>query len=116
MSNKIAIFSSQDADGTSINFKINPREGLGVTDTEYSAYLEIFGSLGGGTLSLQKQCIDGTFRELEDETSKLATKFPSSGKLLVMPFGFKSQDGFRFVLAGATTPNLTITGINMSEV
>lgn len=115
MSNKIAIFSGQDDNGTSIEFKINAREGLGVTDTEYSAYFEIFGSVGGGTLSFQKECIDGTFRELEDDTADIASKLPASGKALLIGVGFKSEDKFRFVLSGATAPDLTITGINMSE-
>jgi hypothetical protein len=107
------IFSAQAVDGDSVIFKISPREGVGISDTDYSAYFEIFGSLGGGTLSLQKECIDGTYREAEQISIDIAADFPSSGKVLLQSFNFKDQSNWKFVLAGSTTPSLTITGINM---
>lgn len=113
MSNKFAIFSAQDSDGDSAEFKVSPREGVGIDDTEHSAYFEIFGSLGGGTLALHKKCKDGTYREAEQETTDINADFPSSGKVLIKSFNFKDSESWKFVLSSSTSPELTITGINM---
>jgi len=114
MSNQFVIFSAQDEDADSALFSVSPREGVGISDTDYSAYFEIFGSLGGGTLTLQKKCIDGNFKEVENLTSSFNADLPSSGKCALISMNFKDPTGiFKFNLAGSTTPELTITGINM---
>lgn len=113
MSNEFVIFSAQDEDATSPAFKVSPREGVGISDTEHSAYFEIFGSLDGGSLSLQKKCKDGNYKEAEQETIQIAANFPSSGKVLIQSFNFKDDSEWQFVLSGSGTPSLTITGINM---
>lgn len=114
MSNQFVIFSEQDEDADSALFTISPRDGVGISDTDYSAYFEIFGSLGGGSLALHKKCKDGTFREAENLTTALNVDFPSSGKCALISMNFKDPTGiFKFVLSGSTAPELTITGINM---
>tara|TARA_R110000796_G_scaffold27417_3_gene75623 strand:+ start:7161 stop:7556 length:396 start_codon:yes stop_codon:yes gene_type:complete len=113
MSNKLSIFSNQITDGDSIKFFVSPREGVGISDTQNSAYFEIFGSLGGGTLSLQKKCIDGAYREEVEGTQAINSGFPAAGKVLVKALNYKDQDNWKFVLAGATNASLTVTGINM---
>lgn len=114
MSNQFPIFSAQAEDADSVEFRIAERDGVGVNDTDYSAYFEIFGSLGGGALALKKKCLDGTFREAENLTTAINQDLPSSGKCALISVNFKDPTGiFKFTLSGATTPELTITGINM---
>ncbi len=113
MSNKFKIFENQTEDGDSVVFRISERAGVGISDTEFSAYFEIHGSLGGGTLSLQKECNDGTYREFEEATNNITTLFPSSGKMNALPMNYKDSGNWKFVLSGATDASLYITGINM---
>jgi hypothetical protein len=114
MSNQFVIFEEQVVDGDSAEFSISPRDSVGIADTDYSAYFEIFGDLGGGVLTLLKKCKDGTFREAENLTNSFNQDLPSAGKCALISMNFKDPTGiFKFNLTGATSPELTITGINM---
>jgi len=113
MSSNFPIFSGQTTDADSTIFMVSPRDSVGVNDTEHSAYFEIFGGLGGGTLSLQKLCKDGSYREETALTVAINASFPSSGNVSIKSFNFKDAGLWKFVLSGATGASLTITGINM---
>lgn len=115
MSNQFVIFEEKAVDGDSAEFSISARDSVGVADTDYSAYFEVFGGLGGGSLVLKKKCKDGTFREAENVNTAFNQDFPSSGKCALIAMNFKDPSGiFKFTLTGATDADLTITGINMN--
>lgn len=119
MSNIITLFQEQIVDGTTSTFKISRPDGLGYADTEFSSYIEIFlktGGIGGGSLSLQKKCGDGEFREVERETLEINANLPSVDKQYIFSMNYKDDSEFRIVLSGSTSPNISIYGINMQLV
>lgn len=113
--NTIKIFDNQTSNGTSLIFTVNRPENKGYADTGFSAYIGIYGDLGGGNLSFQKKCLDGIFRELEVETNDITVNFPDLNKQLVKPINYKSDEEFKFVLSEAGAPTLFIDGINLKE-
>jgi len=117
MPNIIEIFDNIVADATSEPFKITVPDSIGSNDTDFSAYFEIFGGLGGGTLTLEKKCVDGIYRNLAEESTEIAGLFPpTSSDVLVMAINYKDpEELFRFKLTGATASTLSIYGINMNR-
>lgn len=119
MSNKFEIFVDQTSDAESPAFKISRPDSVGLSDTEYSAYFEIFlgaGNIGGGSVLLKKKCQDGAFRQLVTDSKDLNTKIAgldTTSKGEVIALNFKADDEFKMELIGSTGPNLTITGTNM---
>ena len=116
MANPIAIFNNQGGTGTSEEFKTVLPDSKGFADTEFSCYLEIFGGLGGGSLVLNKKCVNGTFKIMRDATNKIATEFPDSGDVLVVALNYKSGESFTMDLVGAIGATLTVGGINFEFV
>lgn len=113
MSNAITIFDAITTDTISSEFRTILPDSKNFADTEFSAYLEIFGGIGGGVLNLQKKCVDGTFKTVKRATDEIADKFPAAGEVLIIALNYKSGESFRLELAGATGATLTVGGINL---
>lgn len=117
MSNKVPIFEIQATDAVSEAFKLSVPDSIGVADTSHSSYIEIFGGLGGGVLTLEKKCGDGVFRNSEQESIIIADKFPSlATDVLTLPINYKDrEEEFQMRLTGATGATLSAYGINMNQ-
>ena len=119
MTNSIKLFDDQTDDGDSAEFIINTPTSKGYADTEFSAYLELYGSLGGGTLELHKEVIAGsnTFLNMKEESDDINTNFPTEvDDLLVRPINYKSGEKLKLVLTGATSPDLNANVYNATKV
>ena len=120
MTNKFEILNNTTTNATSPAFKVNLRDAIGVNDTEYSAYFELQGVLGGAVLSWQKLCqpVGGgaaTYLEILDDSVSLNTNFPATAGCILMSLGIKFNDSMQLVVSGVSgTTNITITGINIS--
>ena len=120
MSNKITIFENQTSDAESTPFKITVPDSVGLNDTDFSAYLEIFtgaNGLGGGSLLLKKKCGDDTFRNSEQESTKISDEFPTADTgVLTLAINYKdANEEFTMELTGASSADVSVYGINMNQ-
>lgn len=120
MSNKIEIFANQTSDLISEAFKVTIPDSMRLSDTDFSAYIEIFlgaNGLGGGALTLLKKCQDGVFRNSEVESAAILADIPTAETgVLTLAINYKdAKEEFKMELAGATSADVSVYGINMNK-
>jgi hypothetical protein len=115
----VVILDNVTSDTLSAAFKITDLNSNGLGDTEFSSYLEVFGDIGGGTLELQKKCSDGTFRNMNIESSLINSDIAeraNDNECCLFSMNYKDAGEFKLNLTGATSPSLTVAGINIKLV
>ncbi len=109
--NGIQIFNNQAVDVLSAAFKVITPDSKGFSDTEHSVYLSFYGSKGGGTISLMKLMLDGSYKKLVLESAKINVNFPANAdEAYIVGLNHKADSEFKIDLDGATTPALFVDG------
>src|SRR5210317_1373088 len=101
MTNPIELFNNQASDGTSTPFKAAFADSKGFQDNP--TYIEFFGTLGGGTIDLQKLGGDGvSWFSLTKASIEINANFPD-----IFALDSLNSGTYRVVLSGSTSPQFS---------
>lgn len=101
MANPIELFNNQASDGTSASFQASFSDSKGFQDNP--TYIEFFGTLGGGTINLQRLGGDGvSWFSVTKANTEINASFPD-----IFALDSLNSGSYRVVLSGSTAPTFS---------